>query len=171
VAGRREDRTRTRTGDGAENNAGTPRDRLAGRTWRDGSRVRYPIAVTSKPTFERSIGINAVWFHWYCRQQAAQGKPIPKTPGDIPKAAAKAAKAYVTELTYTHLQDFPVTIRHTNYSDKRGQTIERLGAFTETGNLLGLITPDSETYLTEAQQLTLKFAIAADGNVRAVWGV
>ena|GEM_PF-1690269 len=47
--------------------------------------------------------------------------------------------------------------------------MERLGAFTEQGNLLGLITPDSEGQITEGQQITLKFALAADGNVRAVW--
>jgi len=47
--------------------------------------------------------------------------------------------------------------------------VERLGAFTEQGNLLGLITPDSEGQITEGQQITLKFALAADGNVRAVW--
>jgi hypothetical protein len=136
-----------------------------------GSVMRYPGAVTSEPTFERSIGINAVWFHWYCRQQAAQGKTIPKTPGDIPKADAKAAKAHVNELAYTHLQNFPITIQRTTYTDKNGKLIKKLGAFTETGNLLGLITPDSETHLAEGQQINLKFAIAADGNVRAVWGI
>jgi len=47
--------------------------------------------------------------------------------------------------------------------------VERLGAFTDAGNLIGLITPDSEAQLTEGQQITLKFALAADGNVRAVW--
>jgi len=47
--------------------------------------------------------------------------------------------------------------------------VERLGAFTEQGNLLGLITPDSESQIAEGQQVTLKFALAADGNIRVVW--
>lgn len=131
--------------------------------------IRYPGATTSEPTFQRSIGINAVWFNWYCRQQAAKGEPIPFQPGDVPKKIAKEAKAYITELAQTNLQNFPVTIRRTTYIDKKGQTVERLGAFTQAGNLLGLITPDSEKQITGGQEVTLKFAIAADGNVRAVW--
>jgi hypothetical protein len=35
--------------------------------------------------------------------------------------------------------------------------------------LRGLITSDSEPQLIEGQQITLKFALAADGNGRAVW--
>jgi hypothetical protein len=46
--------------------------------------------------------------------------------------------------------------------------VEQLGAFTNTGNLLGLITTDSEAQLTEGQQIMLKFALAADGNIRAI---
>jgi len=52
---------------------------------------------------------------------------------------------------------------------RQGEVVERLGAFTEQGNLLGLITPDSEAQIAEGQQITLKFALVADGNVRAVW--
>ncbi len=135
----------------------------------NGGVLRYPGATISEPSFERSIGINAVWFNWYCRQCAANGEPIPAQPGDIPKGAAKAAKAQVTELAQIHLQNYPVTIQRTSYIDKKGQSVERFGAFTDAGNLLGLITPDSEGRLTEIQQITLKFAPAADGNVRAVW--
>jgi len=135
----------------------------------NGSVIRYPGATISEPTFQRSIGINAVWFNWYFRQQVAKDEPIPAQPSDVPKKIAREAKAYVTELAQTRLQNFPVTIGRTIYVDKKGQVVERLGAFTEAGNLLGLITPDSEAQIIEGQQLTLRFAIAADGNVRAVW--
>ncbi|MHB8624592.1 MAG: hypothetical protein ACYDBJ_13325 [Aggregatilineales bacterium] len=135
----------------------------------NGGVMRYPGATISEPSFERSIGINAIWFNWYCRQRVANGEPLPAQLGDVPKKAAKEAKARVTELAQTHLRSFPVTIQRASYVDKRGQTIERLGAFSNNGDLLGLVTPDSEGQLAEGQQITLKFALAADGNVRAVW--
>ncbi len=135
----------------------------------NGGVIRYPGAATSEPSFQRSIGISAVWFNWYCRQQAAQGKPIPKTPSDVPKAAAKAAKVQVTELAWTHLSNVPLTLRHTSYTDRNGKAVMRMGAFNETGHLLGLITLDSEAHLTERQQITVRFALAADGNLRTVW--
>ncbi len=134
-----------------------------------GGVVRYPGATISESPVQHSIGINAVWVHWYRQQQAAIGAPIPEQPGDIPKAAAREAKARVTELAQTHLQNFPVTIQRTHYTDKKGQLVERLGAFASSGDLLGLITPDSEAQFTEGSRITLKFALAADGNVRAVW--
>jgi len=81
----------------------------------------------------------------------------------------KATKAQIADLAQTRFQNMPITVHHTTYTSKKGEVIERLGAFTEHGNLLGLITPDSEAYVAERQQVTLKFALAADGNVRAVW--
>ncbi len=135
----------------------------------NGGVIRYPSASVSETTFERSIGINAVWFNWYCRQCAVKGEPMPAQPGDVPKAAAKEAKVRVTELAQTQLQNFLVTIQRASYIDKKGQAVERLGAFTDEGNLLGLVTPDSEAYVADSQQVTIKFALAVDGNLRAVW--
>ena len=135
----------------------------------NGGVIHYPDATVSEPTFQRSIGIQGVWFNLYCRQQAALGEPVPPTMSDVPKDAAKAAKTHVTELAQTHLQNFPVTIQRTGYTNKKGKVVERLGAFDESGNLQGLITIDSEGHLIEGQQITLRFALAADGNVRAVW--
>jgi len=135
----------------------------------DGGVVRYPGATTSEPTFARSIGIQGVWFNWYCAQQRAKGLPVPAQLSDVSKADMKAVKAQIADLAQTRFQNMLVTLRRTNYTSKKGEIVERLGAFTEQGNLLGLITPDSEVQIAEGQQLTLKFALAADGNVRAVW--
>ncbi len=64
----------------------------------DGGVVRYPGATISEPTFARSIGIQGVWFNWYCAQQRAKGLPVPATLSDVPKADMKAAKAQIAEL-------------------------------------------------------------------------
>jgi len=135
----------------------------------EGSVIRYPGAIVSEPTFERSIGLNAVWFHGLRRQRAAKGESFPMQPGDIPKAEANAAKAQIGEWARTRLQDYPITIQHTSYVNKKGKTVEQLGAFNDSGDLIGLVTQDSEAVLSEGQRITLKYAIAADGNVRAVW--
>ncbi len=135
----------------------------------EGGVIRYPGATVSEPTFEQSIGLNAVWFHGIRRQRAAKGESVPVQPGDIPKAEANAAKAQISEWARARLQDYPVTIQRTSYVNKKGKTIEQLGAFNDAGDLIGLITPDSEAILSEGQRITLKYAVAADGNVRAVW--
>jgi len=135
----------------------------------NGNVIRYPGATVSEPAFNRSIGIQGVWFNWYRRQQAELGESIPATLSDVPRDAAKAAKSHVTDLAQIHLQNFPVMIRRTSYTDKKGKVVERLGASGESGNLLGLLTLDSEGQVAEGQQITIKFALAADGNVRAVW--
>jgi len=77
----------------------------------------------------------------------------------------KAAKTQVAELAQTRFQNMPISIQRTSYTSKKGAFVERLGAFTEQGNLLGLITPDSEADVMEGQQVTIKFALEADGTV------
>ena len=134
----------------------------------DSSVVCYPGATLSEPTFAHSIGIQGVWFNWYCAQQRAKGLPVPAQLSDVPKTDMKSAKAQIAELTQTRFQNMPISIQRTSYRNKKGEVVERLGAFTEQGNLLGLITPDSEGYVAEGQPLTLQFALAADGNMRAL---
>jgi hypothetical protein len=63
-----------------------------------GGAMRYPGARISEPTYGRSIGIQGVWFNWYCQQQAAQGKPVPERMSDVPKSEMRTAKARVAEL-------------------------------------------------------------------------
>ena len=93
---------------------------------------------------------------------------MPAQFSDVPTADVKAAKNQIAELAQSRFQNMPLSIRPTSYTSKKGEIVERLGAFTEQGNLLGLITPDSEVHFTEGQQLTLDFALAADGNLRFI---
>jgi len=130
--------------------------------------IRYPDAAVSEPTFARSIGIQSVWFNWYCAQQKEKGLPVPTTLSDVPKADVKTAKVQVAELAQARFQNLPISICRTSYTNKKGEVVDRLGAFTKAGNLLGLITPESEAYIADEKPLTLRFALACDGNVRAV---
>ncbi len=134
----------------------------------NGRVIRYPGASISEPTYQRSIAINTVWFNLYCREQAAQGLPITASMSDIPKAEARAAKQRIAELAQTDFRDMQMAIRPTNYTDKKGNTVERLGAFMPDGTLLGMISADSEVMLIEGNDLVLKCALAADGNIRVV---
>lgn len=135
----------------------------------DGDVVRYPGATISEPAYQRSIGIQGVWFNWYCQQRRAKGLPVPEKLGHVPKAEMKDAKAQIVELAQSKFQNMPITIRIASHTNKKGEIVERLGAFTESGNLLGLITPDSTSQVSEGQSITLTFALTADGNMRAVW--
>jgi len=131
----------------------------------DGGVVRYPGATISEPTYQRSIGIQGVWFNWYCQQQRASGLPVPEKLGEVPNAAMKATKAKVAELAQTEFQNLPLTIRTTSYTSKKGETIDRLGAFTRTGALLGLLTQESHSPI-EGQTVMARFTLASDGNLR-----
>lgn len=135
----------------------------------NGGVIRYPGAVTSEPTFQRSIGINAVWFNWYCEQQRAKALPIPENLGDVPKAEMKAAKVQIAELAQAEFQNRLLTIRRTSYTSHKGEVVERMGAFTADGILLGLLTPDSVAQVTDGKLLTVRHVLAMDGNLRAVW--
>lgn len=108
----------------------------------DGGVVRYPGATISEPTYQRSIGIQGVWFNWYCQQQRAKGLPVPEKLGDVPKAEVKPAKARIAELAQSEFLNMPLVIRRASYADKKGAVIERLGAFTEHGELIGLLSPE-----------------------------
>lgn len=134
-----------------------------------GGVVRYPRATVSEPMLGRSIGIQGVWFNWYCGQQRARGLPVPAQMSDVPKAEVKAAKAQVAELAQTRFKDMIVMIRPMSYSSRRGKVVERIGVYTEAGNLFGLLIPGGEGTINGNQQITLKVAITSDGSVRAVW--
>jgi len=125
----------------------------------------------SEATFSRSIGIQGVWFNWYCIQQRAKSLPIPATLRDVPKADVKAAKVQIAELVQTRFQNMPISIRRTTYTSKKGTGIERLGALTDAGNLLGLLTLDGEGHVAKGQWITLEFVLTVDGNIRAVWSL
>jgi len=135
----------------------------------DGRVVSYPGATISEPTYQRSVGIQGVWFNWYCQQQQARGLPVPEKFGDVPKVAMKAAKAQIAELAQTEFQNMPLTIRRTSYRSKNGEFIERLGTFTEQGTLLGLIAPNNDIRLAKGQPIVLRCALAVDGSLRALW--
>jgi hypothetical protein len=135
----------------------------------DGSVVRYPGATISEPIYQRSIGIQGVWFNWYCQQQRAKGLPVPEKLGDVPKAEMKAAKARIAELAETEFQNMPLTICPTTYTSTKGAHVERLGAFTASGEMLGLVSSQNEGHVTEGKELTIHFALAVDGNIRVLW--
>ncbi|MCC6613311.1 MAG: hypothetical protein IT320_07515, partial [Anaerolineae bacterium] len=121
----------------------------------DGGVVRYPGATISEPTYQRSIGIQGVWFNWYCQQQRTKGLPVPTQLSDVPKAEMKAAKASIADLAQTEFPLTPLTIRRTTYMSKKGEVIDRLGTFTEQGHLLGLINPDNNLNVLEGDTIHL----------------
>ena len=125
----------------------------------EGQVVVYPGAIVQKPDFQGSIGLNGVWFNWYCQQQVAAGKALPTTQRDVPKDAVKQAKAEVARLAESDWQGLPLTIRRES---------ERLKAYTESGALFGFVDRESEKYIGVGQ-MRLGFVLAADGNLRAMW--
>lgn len=98
-----------------------------------------------------------------------KGLSVPDKLNDMPKAEMKAAKERFAELLQNEFPNMALAIRRTNYANKNGEVVERLGAFTEQGNLLELILCDGEAPFAHDQQITLRFALSADGNLYSVW--
>ncbi len=116
--------------------------------------VSYPGAVIQEPTYQ-TIGINGVWFNWYRQWAEANGEPMPETMGEVPKDTAKWAKQQVE----TIYQDGSCAIEIRTEG-------ERQAACTSDNQLLGFIAKDAEG-IAEGPY-TLKYALAKDGNLRAV---
>ena len=125
----------------------------------DGQVLIYPGAIVQEPDFQGSIGLNGVWFNWYCQQQTAAGNIPPTTQRDVPKVAVKQAKAEVARLAESDWQGLPLIVKREG---------ERLKAYTKSGTLFGFVDRESEKYISEGQ-MRLGFMMAADGNLRAVW--
>jgi hypothetical protein len=117
----------------------------------------YPGAVIREPAYQ-TIGINAVWFHWYRAWQLSQGQSLAAEMRDVPKAQATWAKRQVQQLTQSAFRQLPIHIRTEG---------DRKMAYTTDGQRLGVISRDSQAALAEGQA-RLAYSLAHDGNLRAV---
>ncbi len=133
----------------------------------DGKVIRYPGAMVSEPDLKRSIGFSNVWFDWYRVWQEANGQTPAATLSEIPKERMVWAKEQVAHLSASSFQNMPLVIRKAMITGAKGEE-PRLVAYTERGNIFGLISRDSERTISEGP-IRLGFTIAKDGNVRAVW--
>ena len=72
------------------------------------------------------IGIQGVWFNWYCAQQRAKGLPVLAQLSDIARADMKAAK-HKLQMAQSRFQNMPVTVRRTSYTSKDGEIVAWFG--------------------------------------------
>ncbi|MCI0578139.1 MAG: hypothetical protein L0331_18295, partial [Chloroflexi bacterium] len=117
----------------------------------------YPNAAPERPAY-RTVGITGVWFH-HCRREAeAHGRPIPEKMSSVPREQARQAKRQVAELAQSAFQGLVLAV---------GEAEGRKMLYTEQGTVFGYLSRDSEDVAAGGERITLKYALAKDGNLRA----
>ncbi len=118
--------------------------------------LRYPGAKILEPV-RATIGINGIWYNYLGAWLQQHDRDVPATMNDVSKAQARWAKERVERLAQTGVHNLRLAVRMEG---------ERKLAYTERGNLFGYISKDSADRVGE--RITIRLAIARDGNLRCV---
>jgi hypothetical protein len=102
------------------------------------------------------ITFNGVWFNWL---RATQPK-MPAKMGQIPLALRQQAKDRISHYAQKQFVGMTLTTSVTENN--------RVITYTPQGNLFGYVHRDHELLAVREQQWQVAWAMAVDGNVRAI---
>ena len=119
--------------------------------------MRYPGADVTEPTY-RTVGIRGVWQNWLAAEAQARGE------GEISDTISKQDRTRAhdqVEQIAREIAELPAGYV-LDVSDEEGQLV----AYTERGNRFGVIRQGEAREIEVGQRLTVRGALASDGNLR-----